>query len=340
MIHNLGKLIIEAGGDMVPLIIPSAKTRGMGLMNPSIYKDGNDFLLNMRWVDYSLFHSDKQQKYWSRWGPLTYIHPENWMVLKTINYLCKLDPVTLEIKLHAEIDTSKLDITPVWEFHGLEDARLVRWDGKLYGIGVRRDVKTNGEGRMQYQELKYEFKDGCEQCAKAAEVSRNRIQPPIHLDSYCEKNWMPIIDMPHHFVKWTNPTEIVKANLETNQSVQVHVSEKYIPIDRDLRGGSQVIKWGDGWLAVTHELAPVENRNELGLKDAFYFSRFVYWDSNWNITKTSVDFSFMDGRIEFTTGLCEYDENFVLITFGWADCAAYVAKVPKTLINNLLTETW
>lgn len=338
MISNLAKEIIKEGGDLVPLIIPNSASKGMGLMNPSIFNDNGNFLVNLRWVDYSLFHSDKKQKYWSRWGPLTYIHQENWMALRTINYLCKLDPKTLEVKLYAEIDTSKLDSPPVWEFHGLEDARLVRWDGKLYGIGVRRDVKTNGEGRMQYQQIEFEFKDGCDQCAKAKEVSRNRIQPPIYLDSYCEKNWMPIVDMPHHFVKWTNPTEIVKANLSDNTSTQIHLGENFIPIGRDLRGGSQVIKWGEGWLAVTHELQDPIDKNELGLKDAFYFSRFVYWNKDWNITKISTDFSFLDGRIEFSTGLCEYDENNVLITFGWVDCAAYVAKVPKTLINNLLTE--
>jgi len=341
MIDNLAKQIIAEGGDIVPILISSAGTNGMGLMNPSIVIDGKDILVNLRWVDYSFFHSEKEQKYWSRWGPLTYIHPENDLTLKTINYLCKLDPNTLEVINYAKIDTSQLDIPPVWEFHGLEDARLVKWDNKLYGIGVRRDVKPNGEGRMQYQETEYNFVDGCIDCSKAKEIKRNRIQPPIDPNSYCEKNWMPILDMPHHFVKWTNPTEVVKANLNDNTSTQVYTTEKFINIGRDLRGGSQVIKWGDGWLAITHELIPGENNHEVkGIKDAHYLSRFVYWNSNWEIEKTSEDFRFMDARIEFTTGLADLNEEFVLATFGWADCSAYTAKIPKNLINKLLTITW
>lgn len=44
----------------------------------------------------------------------------------------------------------------------------------------------------------------------AKETERSRIEPPTK--SYCEKNWMPILDMPFHYVKWTSPTEVVKVN--------------------------------------------------------------------------------------------------------------------------------
>jgi len=335
MISNLAKQVIDEGGDIVPIVIPSEGTRGMGLMNPSICIDGDEILVNLRWVDYTFFHAEKEQKYWSRWGPLTYIHPENDLTLKTINYLCKLDRKTLEVVNHAKIDTSLLDIPPVWEFHGLEDARLVKWDGKLYGIGVRRDVKPNGEGRMEFSEIEYSFN---KKNTYAKEIKRNRIQPPIDLNSYCEKNWMPIPSMPYHFVKWSNPTEVVKADLETNTSTQIKLSDFYFSIDRDLRGGSHVIPWNDGWIMVTHELKEMKHENELGWKDCYYFSRFVFLNKDWKIKKVSEDFSFMDARIEFTTGLVDYDENFVLITFGWADAAAYVAKVPKNLINKLLQD--
>ena len=47
------------------------------------------------------------------------------------------------------MDTSKLDVKPVWEFIGLEDARLMYWDDNIYLSGVRRDTKPDGEGRME-----------------------------------------------------------------------------------------------------------------------------------------------------------------------------------------------
>ena len=335
-IPNLAKQIIDEGGSITPILISSEETVGTGLTNPSIIQIGDELLVNLRCVNYTLIHSDKRQKYWSRWGPLTYGHPENHMSLRTTNYLCKINKETLLVDKWAKIDTSKLDIPPMWDFHGLEDARLTYWNGKLYGIGVRRDVKPNGEGRMEFQEIEYSF----EGTPYAKEVSRNRIQPPIHLDSYCEKNWMPILDKPFHFVKWSNPTEVVVADLETNKSEQVHIGEKYIYVGRDLRGGSQLIKWNDGWLSVTHELVMMEGNNEHHYKDAYYFSRFVHWDSNWNIIKTSSDFSFLDGRIEFTTGMIDFNDEFVLCTFGWSDSSGYIAKIPKTLINKLLNIEW
>jgi hypothetical protein len=330
--RDLAGDILAAGGDIVPLVVSADISGGWSQTNPSILVSGGEVLANIRCVEYTLIHSDKEQKYWSRWGPLHYAHAENLMALRTFNVLCLLDPVTLEVQRSARIDTSLLDTPPAWTFHGLEDCRLARWDGRLYGIGVRRDVKESGEGRMQYQEIDYSFSG----TPYAREVRRNRIEPPLQANTYCEKNWMPILDMPHHFVKWTNPTEVVRADLEKNEAVQVAVSGRVIPGIRDLRGGSQVIRWSDGWLALTHECVFTSGNNEHGWKDAYYFSRFVQWDSNWNIIAMSDEFSFLDGRIEFVSGLDHLDEDFVVITFGFCDVGAYTVKMPKNMINELL----
>ncbi len=335
-IRNLAEEILEYGGDISPILINSRDADGWSQTNPSVIVLNDEILVNLRCVEYSLIHSDKGQKFWSRWGPLTYSHSENLMALRTFNVLCKLNPETLLVEKFARIDTSKLDTPPIWTFHGLEDCRLAKWDGRLYGIGVRRDVNDNGEGRMQYQEIYYDFENE----PYAIEVSRNRIEPPFNAQTYCEKNWMPILDKPHHFVKWTNPTEIVKADLNTNKSEQIHLGEKIIPIGNDLRGGSQVIRWRDGWLTITHEYTPVYHNNELGYKDAFYFSRFIHWDSDWNIVATSKDFSFLDGRIEFVAGMDHLNDEFVVITFGFCDCSAYIVKMPKSLIEKMLITKW
>ena len=45
------------------------------------------------------------------------------------------------------------------------------------------------------------------------EINRNRIEVEDKT-SYCEKNWMPIKDKPFYFIKWTNPTQIVKVDLD------------------------------------------------------------------------------------------------------------------------------
>ena len=126
---GLVKPVLDAGGSIHPLIIPAEKTNGTGLMNPSIYIDNGVILCNIRHVNYTLYHSENK-KFQHRYGPLQYLHPETDRHLRTWNYLAILNE-DLSIKKIVDIDTSKLDVEPIWEFVGLEDARLVKLDGKL-----------------------------------------------------------------------------------------------------------------------------------------------------------------------------------------------------------------
>lgn len=149
MLNNLSKFVINNGGSITPLLLSEEQGRGMGLCNVSIYLDDNgDILANIRNVHYILYHNEFEQNFHCKWGTLSYLNPEDDIKLRTKNYFCKLDPNTLEVTSSTEIDTSKHDIKPIWSFIGLEDVRLVRWEGQLYYCGVRRDVKSNGEGRM------------------------------------------------------------------------------------------------------------------------------------------------------------------------------------------------
>jgi GR25 family glycosyltransferase involved in LPS biosynthesis len=318
--NNLVKKVLDSGGSITPLLIPSDLTNGTGLMNPSIYVDKGKLILNLRHVNYTLYHCEGEQLFINRWGPLSYLNPENDIHLRTTNWLCELND-DLTIKNWNKVDTSKLDVEPVWEFIGLEDGRLVRWDDKLYLCGVRRDTKTNGEGRMELSELK-----------KHKEVKRSRIEPPNDPNSYCEKNWMPIIDMPYHFVKWTNPTEVVKVNPETNTSETVVLKEG-VGEFQNLRGGSQIIPYGDDRICIIHEVDLWKNKLEQ--RDAKYTHRLVIWDKDWNIKHISEPFSFMGGEIEFCCGLAKYQDN-LLITFGFQDNAAYILKMPITFLDNFI----
>ena len=322
--QNLVKQIIQSGGSITPLIIPSDLTNGTGLMNPSIYVDKGKLILNLRHVNYTLYHCEGEQLFTNRWGPLAYLNPENDIHLRTTNFLCELND-DLTIKSWNKVDTSKLDVEPVWEFIGLEDGRLVKWDNKLYLCGVRRDTKTNGEGRMELSELK-----------KHKEVKRSRIEPPNDPNSYCEKNWMPVIDMPYHFVKWANPTELVKVDPKTNTSETVILKEG-VGQHQNLRGGSQIIPYGDDRICIIHEVDLWKNKLEQ--KDAKYTHRLVMWDKDWNIKHISEPFSFMDGEIEFCCGLAEYKGD-LLITFGFQDNAAYILKVQKEKLIDMLSFNW
>jgi len=322
---NFVKLALENGGSIHPLIIPSELTNGTGLCNPSICVDGDKIRVIVRHVNYTFYHSEKKL-FQHAWGPLTYVHPENDMHLRTRNYYCELDD-NLNITRYNKIDTSKYPDKELWDFVGLEDARIFRWNEKLYVSGVRRDLDPIGTGRMELCEI--EVRED-----SVVEIDRFRIPPPNDPNSYCEKNWMPILDIPYHYVKWSNPTEVVKVDPETQTSTTVNLS---IPIrlPRDLRGGSQVIPLGDYYIACTHEVNLFSS--EVGRKDAKYYHRFIVWDKNWNIAFYSKEFNFMSGDVEFCVGMAKKD-NDLLITFGFQDNAAYLLKVPEAIVENFINE--
>ena len=321
---NFVKLALENGGSIHPLIIPSSDLKGPSLTNPSIYNDGDKILVNLRNINYTLYHSEKK-KFEHHWGPLVYIHPENDLRLRTWNYMCEMDE-NMRIKSHHYIDTSKFPDKELWEFVGLEDARIVRWDGKLYICGVRRDLDTIGTGRMELSEIEI-TENGVK------EISQHRIPSTGDDSEYCNKNWMPVLDMPYHFVKWTNATNVVKYDIETNTTSSV-IEKEYKDLECiDLRGGSQVISMGDYRFALTHETFLF--RSPADRKDGTYRHRFVVWDKDWNIVKVSRRFSFLEAEIEFAVGICEYGDDY-LITFGFQDNAAYLLRTPKNTINDFI----
>lgn len=315
MQRNFAKLALENKGNIFPLLIDSKESGHTGLTNPSVFFDGKELIFNIRNVEYALYHSEFGQKFQNHWGCLAYINPEDDITLRTNNFIggsfnCK------------KVNTSLHDKKPLWEFIGLEDARIVVWDKKLYLCGVRRDTTTNGVGRMELSEIDSEGK----------EINRYRIEPPSGY-TYCEKNWMPILDKPFHFVKWSNPTEIVKVDINsgTSETVLLNWNTKEFP--RDIRGGSQVVPWKGGYVAITHEVDLWHNQKNN--KDAEYYHRFIFWSKDWEIVAWSDAFKFMDAKIEFCCGLAHVEDHFVA-TFGFQDTTAFVLKMSEQIVEDML----
>jgi predicted GH43/DUF377 family glycosyl hydrolase len=328
---------LKRGGSIHPITLPVELTNETGIMNPSIFIHNGKILLNVRHVNYTLYYSEGK-KFPHTWGPLQYIHPENDITLRTHNIMCELD-CDMNILNSGRIKMN-LDTKPTWNFIGLEDGRLFSWENRLFLCGVRRDCyDSNGTGRMEMCEI--EHIDG-----EWQEVSRNPIPGPGDNATYCEKNWMPITDQPWHFVKWCNPTEIVKYDIKERTTITTQIDEsKFInTFGRDLRGGTQVVPIGDGrHLALTHE---VDLTNDaFNRKDGHYNHRVIVWDAEWNIIHYTKDFHFLgtqidhsggkEYNIEFATGIAFLDGN-VLISFGYQDNGTFILKMPENVFFEFL----
>mgnify|MGYP007100243768 FL=1 len=147
-----------------------------------------------------------------------------------------------------------------------------------------------------------------------------------------EKNWMPVLDMPYHFVRWADPLEVVKVDPKTKSS-EIVISKNYnLSLPLGLRGSSQVIPFSKGRICITHECNFFHHPGYH--KDAQYYHRFMIWDEDWNLVRLSKPFKFMAAQVEFNTGLAIKDNNFI-ITYGYQDNAAYALKMPINLLDSL-----
>jgi len=322
------KKILESGGTIHPITLPFNLTNGTGIFNPSVFydKDTDKLYINIRHCQVTLYHSE-EGIFESYWGPLHYGHPENDITLTTTNYFGELDPSTFEYKFISKVDTSLLDTKPIWDFVGLEDCRIVKWNDKIYVSGVRRDTTTNGQGRIELSELNIENNI-------VKEISRNRLQPPNE-SSYCEKNWMPVIDKPLEYVKWCNPTEVVKVDLNVNKANQIFLGKSFW-YPRDFRGGSQVINLNDNYRFCCVHTVNLFN-SEQGRKNAIYRHCFIVWDKEWNLIKHTPEFTFLDAKIEFCAGMTKYKDKFIL-TFGMQDNSSYLITIPEKIMETICLE--
>jgi len=320
------KQILDSGGHIYPLMLPFELTNGTGIFNPSVFYDDelDKLYLNIRHCQVTLYHAEHDY-FESFWGPLHYCHPENDCTLTTTNYFGELNPKTFSYNYITKLDTSLLDVKPIWNFIGLEDCRVVKWNNKIYVSGVRRDTTTNGQGRIELSELQIN-------AGIVKEIARHRLEPPKDQNSYCEKNWMPVVDQEFQYVKWCNPTEVVLANTQTNTTEQVHLGDSYW-YPRDFRGGSQVIRLNEKYrFACVHTVNLY--RSEQQRKNAVYRHCFIVWDNNWNVVKYTPEFTFFDTKIEFCAGMTKYKDQF-LLTFGLQDNASYLLSIPEDVMERI-----
>lgn len=322
---NFVNRVIDGGGRFKRIKPQNEQLQKMGLFNPSIMVDGEKIYVSFRSSTYSMYYSENQ-RYTIGDHYLDYIKPESDNFIRTTNYICELTD-DLNIRSYSKVETDKFDKNPLWRYAGLEDPRLVKWEGKLFLVGVRRDDNLEGKGRIELSEIKYNGRS-------AVEVGREKLPTPLNIDSYCEKNWMPIIDEPFRFVKWTNPTEVVVWDSESKKVHQELLLDQHENIPQIFRGGSQVIKINNKFLTIVHEVTHEEVDEKFTMS---YKQKFVEWDRDWNICRVSKPFTMLGGGIEFVSGMAIHGED-ILISFGFQDCLAFILRVPFNIIEEFLNE--
>lgn len=215
-------------------------------------------------------------------------------------------------------------------FRGLEDLRLISWNGTLYGIGYRPDIQ---EGRVMSQLV--EFDDNME------------LKRTWFLDTgvKCEKNWQPIEDHPFTFmyspatggVLHLEPEKLVSS---TNPNLPSTINKINAPeFNPSLSGSSQLIKLSDGrYISIVH----ASNRwMDYGGNFRWSYSHFfMVYNQDLQRIAISCPFNFVESEMEFTLGMAKIGTH-INITFSVYDGTTHELAIPEDrfmeVLNGLLT---
>lgn len=238
-------------------------------------------------------------------------------VIRTENLLVELreDCTPESVRMIRNPIVGKTDF-PV---DGLEDCRL-RHTQKGLGVSatIRNAAGYDGRCRIATADL----------CLETATLSNLRVMSGNSPQDH-EKNWMPAGASWVYSCYHNGHVVTVEPDPELAGGWQLCQRAKSPPVARAFRGGSQLVPWGDGWLAVIHEVAWLGERRA-------YEHRFVAFDKHMTIRRVSSPFVFREPRaIEFAAGMAVLDQS-VYVTFGVRDAEAWVVMLPTQDVEAML----
>lgn len=257
--------------------------------------NGNDFL-NTRYVNYwiaenghYLFH-DKSHKI------------KNKNVLSILNENANYPQVNYEITENIVMNHPYYG-KPIST--GLEDIRLFEHNGKVKYVATTIGYTSHGKPRIivgDYDLVHFQINNG------------DIIEPPT--DTYCEKNWIPIVkkgtipnvnDELLFIYKW-HPMQIGKITTKEDKTHYLEIIEN-IEIDslifHRLRGSTPFMETDEGLLGIVHFSEQYTPRH--------YYHMIVLLDKeNFNVLKYSNTFCFEKLGIEFCIGFTlTEDKNYM-----------------------------
>jgi FkbM family methyltransferase len=277
-------------------------------MTPSITRHGTRLMVAERTVNYWLTDDDKRY------------NTPNDAPIHTRTFLLELNPETLEESVHGEILLPTDFPAPVFEgVQGFEDARLFSWRGDLWTSSTVRDQNRDG-----YAEQWLALLCDLRMCGARA------MRPPG--ERRHEKNWIPLVDGNDlRFVYLCDPTRIVD-----HDGCTIKETTPEIAAD-NFRGNTQAIPFAGGWLAVIHWTVWQGQWPK-------YRHRFVWFDADYKLQKTSPGFAFPYSATDeflrgyqYAMGLCWHpDERRLVISYQVDERESWIATVEADDIRSLL----
>jgi len=270
-----------------------------------------------------LYVAERTMNYWLDEN-VNYNTPNN-VPIHSRTFLLQLDPGSLDDSLLSEITLPSDWPKPKFDaVQGFEDTRLFGWNGDLWTISTVREQAEDGLAEQWIARI-----------GAGGVLCDARPIFPKDLPRRHEKNWMPIND--GRFLYLCDPTIVLDDKGNTLKQSQPPFAAEHF------RGGSQVIEFDEGYLAVIHNVVwfQVNGRNR-----PKYFHRFVYFDADFNLRATSRAFLFTthapSGDVlqgyQYVMGLCGHpDQERLLMSFQVDERESWIGSFPPNSVRKALS---
>lgn len=297
------------GVSLIDLNIPPYNP-GWGVFNPTlISKDGGHWVL-IRSANYEIVNGKYDIKESSNG------------TIYTRYQLVELDDKD-QIKSIEKIESEPYEKSG-FPADGIEDIRIFQIKDKFMLSGtIRNMVPYTDKARIALADF---------------DIKEKRIynlklfDSPVSADKH-EKNWMPILGTqePEWLYECNNDgwTDVVGWNGTQLNLISRH---KAPSISSSFRGGGQLVKVGDHYYAVIHEIVILHD----GRRN--YVHRFVKFNSRMGIEDFSIPFFLKHKHtIEFVSGFAfnENTEEF-RVTFGFMDKEAWMVKFSLSFLKEFM----
>lgn len=295
----------------------AGKTRKFNCSSACIIADNDNYLMNIRMVNYNIDSSGY------------YRDCDDYII--TVNKYIKF---TKDFKI---IEDAFID-SPFVEkrYIGTEDIRIAKYRSKtksnqdtndstqdtndsnilFFGTGLQ----SNGTIGMFYGNY-----DKNPAGMKSTEIK------PTFAKSDCEKNWVFVdIDDETHIIYQWSPLTICKINSLTDSLDLVRQNENVPKIFKHMRGSTNGSVYKNEIWFITHMVSYEQPRH--------YYHVFVVFDSSMNLLRYSAPFKFEGECIEYCIGLI-VEENRVIVPYSTWDRTTKLAIYDKNYINTIVKYT-
>ncbi len=287
--------------------------------NPSIYRDRGRWRCVARTSNYRVVD-----------GKYVLLEGD---VVQTRNIMLELDE-DLEITRAVEMIDQAGVPRSTYRIHGFEDCRLFRHRDRLCCTATVCDFDLTRETEGPREMVILELSEDDYRITRATPLRGPWSDRP-------QKNWMPLLEETSEelrFVYAASPDgsrrsttlRLVDGDVWGDVRVDANGAARYDA--GRLRGSSQLIPTGDGWLGVTHSVAWP------GGDARIYLHRFVLFSADLTIVAATEPFYFEQRGVEFCTGLARGDGDRLVVSYGIEDRRARLATLDLACVWRALRE--